>query len=81
MRLIQGLARLKVQTWPFDGPAYLREGHEILLINHWAYLGSARTECEIWSKLEGAEARFDRDTYKILLKVVGKLQRLESSGR
>jgi DNA polymerase-3 subunit epsilon len=81
MRLIQGLAKLKVQTWPFDGPAYLREGHEVLLINHWAYLGSARTEDEIWSKLEGADARFDRDTYKILSKVVGKLQRLESSGR
>ncbi len=81
MRLIQGLSKLKVQTWPFDGPAYLREGHEVLLINQWAYLGSARIEDEVWSKLEGAEARFDRDTYKILSKVVGKLQRLESSGR
>lgn len=81
MRLIQGLNRLKVKTWPFDGPAYLREGHEVLLINHWAYLGSARSEADVWSKLEGAEARFDRDTYKILSKVAAKLQRLEGGHR
>lgn len=79
VRLIAGLAKLKIKTWPFDGPAYLKEGDELLLVDHWAYLGSARSEDDIWKKLDGAEARFDRDTYKILSRVVGQLERLDAS--
>ena len=77
MRLIQGLARLKIQTWPFNGPAYLQEGQEILLVNYWAYLGSARSEDDVLSLLGGADARFDRDTYNILVKIKDKLRSLD----
>ena len=73
-RLLTGLGNLKIRTWPFDGPAYLQEGEEMLLIENWAYLGSARSEEEIWALLEGKSAQFDKDTYKILSKLAGKLQ-------
>ena len=73
-RLLSGLSKLKIKTWPFDGPAYLQEGDEMLLIENWAYLGSARSEEEIWSLLDGGSAQFDKDTYKILSKFAGKLQ-------
>ena len=73
-RLITGLGNLKIKTWPFEGPAYLKEGDEMLLVENWAYIGSARSEEEIWSLLEGKSAQFDKDTYKILCKFSGKLQ-------
>lgn len=36
-RLLTGLGNLKIRTWPFDGPAYLQEGEEMLLIENWAF--------------------------------------------
>lgn len=75
-RLITGLDKLKIKTWPFDGPAYLKEGDEMLLVENWAYLGSAQSEEEMWAVLDGESAHFDKDTYKILSKLAGKLQSL-----
>ena len=75
-RLLAGLGKLKIKTWPFDGPAYLKEGEEILLIENWAYLGSATSEDEIWQIMDGRQTRFDRDTYKILSTAAGRLQPL-----
>ena len=75
-RLLAGLGKLKIRTWPFDGPAYIKEGEEILLIENWAYLGSARSEEDIWNLMNGRDACFNRDTYKILLATIGQLQPL-----
>lgn len=75
-RLMAGLGKLKIRTWPFDGPAYIKEGEEILLIENWAYLGSARSEEDIWNLMNGRDACFNRDTYKILLATLGQLQPL-----
>ena len=77
-RLLSGLGKLKLKTWPFDGPAYLKEGEEMLLIENWAYLGSARSEEEIWQLLDGHAAQFDKDTYKILSRLEGKLRQIAS---
>lgn len=75
-RLLAGLATLKIKTWPFAGPAYLQEGDEVLVINHWAFLGSARSDDELWSIIDGHDARFDKDTYRILSAVSGRLRAL-----
>ncbi len=75
-RLLAGLGKLKIRTWPFDGPAYIKEGEEMLLIENWAYLGSARSEEDIWNLMNGRNACFNRDTYKILLATIGQLQPL-----
>ena len=72
--------KLKIRTWPFDGPAYLQEGEEMLLIENWAYLGSARSEADIWKLMDGRDACFDKDTYKILLGTINQLQPLRLSG-
>ncbi len=76
-RLLTGLGKLKIRTWPFNGPAYLKEGEEILLIENWAYLGSATSEDEIWQIMDGRQTRFDRDTYKIISAAAGRLQPLD----
>jgi DNA polymerase III subunit epsilon len=79
-RLLTGFGKLKIRTWPFDGPAYLQEGEEMLLIENWAYLGSARSEADIWKLMDGRDACFDKDTYKILLGTINQLQPLRLSG-
>lgn len=73
-RLLRGLSKLRLKTWPFGGPAYLKEGEEVLVIDHWCYLGSARSEDELWPLLEARQPQFDRDTYRILSKVAGKMR-------
>jgi DNA polymerase-3 subunit epsilon len=77
-RLLIGLSKLKLQAWPFPGPAIIREGHEVHVIDHWSYLGSAQTEAEIWQLLESGKPQFDRDTYKILQKAANKLFALKA---
>lgn len=72
-RLEAALSGLHVKTWPHTGAVGLVErlGNErtdIHVVNNWCYLGTARSDDELWSLLEQAPARpaFDLDTYKIL---------------
>ena len=74
MRLVQGLTKLQLKTWPFDGPAYLEEGNEVLLIDKWCFMGVAGSAAELAGNLETRRPQFDRDTYRILSKVVGDMR-------
>ncbi len=72
-RLEAALSSLHVKTWPHSGAVGLVERFgedrtDIHVVNNWCYLGTARSEDELWSLLEQAPARpaFDLDTYKIL---------------
>jgi len=38
MRLVGALTRLKLVSWPFIGPALIREGAEVHLVDRWRYL-------------------------------------------
>jgi len=76
MRLVGALARIKLVSWPLNGPALIREGEEAHLIDGWRYLGTARSEDDIRTLLESGRPAFDRDTYKILSKYVSRMQPL-----
>ena len=78
MRLLGALTRLKLLSWPFPGPALIREGDEAHLINGWRYLGTVSTEEEIRALLDGTRRPFDRDIYKILAKYVSRMTPLKS---
>ena len=73
-RLLQGLSKLRLKSWPFGGPAYLAEGDELLVVDQWCYLGAARSDEELWPLLDTRRPQFDRDTYRILSKVVGRMR-------
>jgi DNA polymerase-3 subunit epsilon len=73
-RLLAALGRLRMTDWPFAGPAMLREGEEAHLVDRWCYLGTARSEGEVRDIVESAQPRFDRDTYRLLHKAVGKMK-------
>lgn len=79
LRLMEALAKLKLQTWQYAGPVGIKETflgrEELHIVDHWAYLGTAKDAGEIESILSAApRAVFDLDTYKLLakhLKLVG----------
>jgi DNA polymerase-3 subunit epsilon len=73
MRLVGALSRLKLVSWPLDGPALIREGDEAHLIDGWRYLGTATSDEEIDTLLAAGRPQFDRDTYRILAKYVAKM--------
>ncbi|MBK8892137.1 MAG: 3'-5' exoribonuclease [Dechloromonas sp.] len=73
LRLVGALARLKLVSWPFAGPALIREGDEAHLINAWRYLGTARSNEELPALLAVDRPPFDRDTYRILAKFVARM--------
>jgi DNA polymerase III subunit epsilon len=81
MRVQLALSALKIKSWPFPGRIALREravggfssdgirGGEFHVLEHWMYLGSARTEEELAAlSTRSAYAAFDVDVYKILLR-------------
>jgi DNA polymerase-3 subunit epsilon len=81
MRVQLALSALKIKSWPFPGRIALREraaggfasdgtrGGELHVLDHWMYLGSARTEDELAAlSTRHAYGVFDVDVYKILLR-------------
>jgi len=78
MRLVGALSRLKLVCWPFPGPALIREGNDAHVIDGWRYLGTAHSDSDLHEFLENRRPQFDRDTYKILSKHVGKMIQLSS---
>jgi DNA polymerase-3 subunit epsilon len=78
LRLVHALARLKLMAWPFKGPAWIRERNDVLLVDHWCYLGSAKSEEELYGLMESGRPQFDRDTYRILVKHADRMIALNS---
>ncbi len=76
VRLISALVGLKLVSWPFVGPALIREGEEAHLIDGWRYLGTARSDEELHALLDDRPPPFDRAIYKILAKQVGRMTAL-----
>jgi DNA polymerase III subunit epsilon len=81
MRVQMALSALKIKSWPFPGRIALREravggfasdgtrGGELHVLDHWMYLGSARSDEELAAlSTRQTYAAFDVDVYKILLR-------------
>lgn len=74
LRLMEALSKLRIHAWPFTGPAYLKENADLIVIDNWAYLGTAKTEDELWQLLDSPKPQFDKDSYRILQKAVKSLR-------
>jgi DNA polymerase-3 subunit epsilon len=72
MRARMALSALKIKNWPFPGRIALRErvheSEEVHVLDHWTYLGTARSEEELAALGSRAAAGFDADVYKILVR-------------
>jgi len=74
VRLSEALAKLKLQSWQWDGAIGVYETHpqgwrEMHVINNWCYLGSVRDESDLYdAELLDQRPAFDMDTYKLLVR-------------
>src|ERR1700722_609290 len=89
-RLLLALSSLKLKAWPFPGRIALRErdprggnpefgrGTDLHVVDHWAYLGTARSEEEL-AALSAKDARpaFDVDVYRILMRYFASHPKLD----
>ncbi|MBI5108144.1 MAG: ethanolamine utilization protein [Rhodocyclales bacterium] len=72
-RLMAALGKLRVAPWPFAGPAWIREGDDLHLIDRWRHLGTIVGEADMQDLLDAALPVFDQDNYRILLKARDRL--------
>jgi DNA polymerase III subunit epsilon len=85
MRLQLALSSLKLKAWPFPGRIALRERDpkggmaqcmrrtDLHVVDHWTYLGTARTEEELAELgARDSSAVFDVDVYRILVRYFAK---------
>jgi DNA polymerase-3 subunit epsilon len=72
-RLMAALGRHRLAPWPFVGPASIREGDELHLIDHWRHLGTARSEADLHALLDIEAPAFERDSYRILAKALARM--------
>ena len=79
IRLKLALSRLKLKSWPYDGPAVLSEGAVKHVIDAWCYLGTATNDEEIEILLQEGKPSFDKDTFRILVKHMHQLEPLKPS--
>jgi DNA polymerase-3 subunit epsilon len=90
LRVQMALSALKIKSWPFPGRIALREravggfasdgtrGGEYHVLDQWMYLGSARSEEELAAlSTANADAVFDADIYKILLRYFSQHPKLD----
>jgi DNA polymerase-3 subunit epsilon len=80
-RVQMALAALKLRRWPFPGRIALRESSygcdELHVLEHWAYLGSARSEDELAALGERDAPPFNPDVYKLLVRYFTHHTRLD----
>jgi DNA polymerase III subunit epsilon len=79
LRLMDALGKLRLKSWPFDGPAVLPEGDRLHVIDAWCHLGTAGSEAELSTLLAAGKPAFDRDTYRILVKHWGAMRPLATT--
>ena len=90
LRLQLALSSLKLKAWPFPGRVALRErnprrgmaedmrGTDLHVVDHWAYIGTARTDEELAAlAAQESSAAFDVDVYRILVRYMAKNPKLD----
>jgi DNA polymerase-3 subunit epsilon len=70
LKLQTALALYKVPVWPFEGAVAIKDGHHMLVINNWCYLGTAKDSDELVDIAQTNESEFDLDIYKIIKKAI-----------
>jgi DNA polymerase III subunit epsilon len=89
-RLQLALSSLKLKAWPFPGRVALRErdprdggfggarGADLHVVEHWAYLGTARSEEELAAlRAKDGCGAFDADVYRILVRYFSNHTKLD----
>ena len=70
LKLQTSLQLYKVPVWPFDGAVAIKDGHSMLVINKWCYLGTANDHDELDDIARSEDFDFDLDIYKVVKKAM-----------
>ena len=77
-RVLEALASMRLQSWPYPGAISIKEGNSWHVIDGWAYLGTARSRSECDALVRSGRRSFDRDVYRLLSsRVAGLEHRIE----
>ena len=78
MRLQLALSALKLKAWPFPGRIALRERGDLHVLEHWTYLGTAKSEDDLETlRTSRADGAFDPDVYRILVRYLSNHPNIE----
>ncbi len=87
LRLKQTLTPLRLKSWPYPGKIAIREYDEssdrceVHVFDHWCHLATVDTESDLDEMEARPSMKFDLDTYKLLLKFLGKQTEVILLGR
>ena len=70
LKLQTSLQLYKVPVWPFEGAIAIKDGHSMLVINKWCYLGTAHNHDELDDIARSEDFEFDLDIYKVVKKAL-----------
>jgi DNA polymerase-3 subunit epsilon len=70
LKLQTALQPFKVPVWPYEGAVAIKDGHSLLVINQWCYLGTANDHNELHGIAQSKDFDFDLDIYKIVKKAM-----------
>ena len=70
LKLQTALQLYKVPVWPFEGAVAIQDGHSMLVINKWCYLGTANDHDELDDIARSENFEFDLDIYKVVKKAM-----------
>jgi DNA polymerase-3 subunit epsilon len=70
LKLQTSLQLYKVPVWPFEGAVAIKDGHSLLVINKWCYLGTANDQDELYDIAQSEDFDFDLDIYKVVKKAM-----------
>jgi DNA polymerase-3 subunit epsilon len=70
LKLQTSLQLYKVPVWPFEGAVAIKDGHSMLVINKWCYLGTANDHDELHDIALSDDFDFDLDIYKLVKKAM-----------
>ena len=70
LKLQTSLQLYKVPVWPFEGAVAIKDGHSMLVINKWCYLGTANDQDELNDIARSEDFDFDLDIYKVIKKAM-----------
>lgn len=73
-RLQSVMADWQVSTWPYRGAVKVKEGLSWHVLDAWCYLGTAQSDAEVQELLTRGRPAFDKDTYKILVSWLPRMQ-------
>ena len=70
LRIFAALRSLRIAPWPHQGPIALREGNDLILIDRWRFLGTAKVAADIHDLLATTPPHFNPRAYRLLVRAV-----------